>query len=208
MRKNIKMLLLAAVAVTVAVALAACGGDDDSSGGGSGQSEASAPPPGPGNKTDAMFANSMIPHHEGAIEMAEIAQKQGERPEVKQMAGEIIGAQEKEIKTLRPIAAKLSKEFGDEQMEMDMMSESEMADFEKADPFDRAFIDMMTPHHESAVKMAEEELAKGENATLRGIAEDIVSSQNSEIEQMRKWREEWYGSSGDSGGESMPGMGH
>ena len=213
MRKNIKTLLLAVLAVTLAVALAACGGDDSSSEGGSGQSQASAPPPGPGNETDAMFANSMIPHHESAIEMAEIAQKQGERPEIKKLAGEIISAQEREIATLKPIAQKLSKEFGEEQMEMDMMSDSEMADLEKADPFDRAFIDMMVPHHESAVKMAEEQLAKGENATLRQIAEDIVSSQNREIDQMREWREMWYGSAEGSGGESgggesMPGMGH
>jgi uncharacterized protein (DUF305 family) len=69
-----------------------------------------------------------------------------------------------------------------------------------AKPFDREFIDMMIPHHEGAVTMAKEELEKGDNPTLRKLAEDIIAAQNREIAQMREWREKWYGARADEMG--------
>jgi uncharacterized protein (DUF305 family) len=200
MKMKSKWLLLAAVMLVLALALAACGGDDSDNSGGSAQ----APPAGPGNATDAMFVNSMIPHHEGAVEMAQIAQERAEHPEIKKLADEIITAQEREIGIMEPIRERLAKEHGSAQMEGDhgmAMSEEDLTKLRGADPFDREFIDMMIPHHEGAVTMAEEELDKGENTTLRKLAEDIISSQNREIEQMESWRKEWYGSTGNESGD-------
>ena len=149
-----------------------------------------------GNTDDAAFVSGMIPHHEGAIEMAQIALDRGEHPEIKKLANEIIAAQEKEIATMTPIKEDLEAEHGEHMaggghggMEMDP------EELRTAKPFDREFIDMMIPHHEDAVVMAKEELEKGENDELRKLAEEIISAQNREIEQMRTWREEWYGSS-------------
>ena len=158
---------------------------------------------GPGNADDAAFVSGMIPHHEGAVEMAQIALDRAEHPEVKKLANEIIAAQEEEIGTMTPIKEDLEAEHG-EHMSGEAHGGMEM-DPEKlrtADPFDREFIDMMIPHHEDAVVMAKAELDKGENDTLRKLAEDIISAQNREIEQMRKWREQWYGSSGAEGESS------
>jgi uncharacterized protein (DUF305 family) len=63
-------------------------------------------------------------------------------------------------------------------------------------PFDRAFIDAMVPHHESAIEMAETALAAGlSQPDLVDVANDIVESQQAEIDQMLSWREEWFGSS-------------
>ena len=176
--------LLVGAGVVIASSL-----DSEQNGGGSGS----------GNADDAVFVSAMIPHHEGAVEMAQIALERAERPEVKKLANEIIAAQEKEIRTMTPIKEDLEAEHGEH---MAAGEHGSMAmDIEKlrtADPFDREFIDMMIPHHENAVTMAKEELEKGENDTLLKLAEDIVSAQNREIEQLRKWREEWYGSSGAS----------
>ena len=62
-------------------------------------------------------------------------------------------------------------------------------------PFDRAFIDAMVPHHESAIEMAETALAAGlSQPDLVDVANDIVESQQAEIDQMLSWREEWFGS--------------
>jgi uncharacterized protein (DUF305 family) len=63
---------------------------------------------------------------------------------------------------------------------------------------DAAFVNDMVPHNQGAITMAKEELAKGENSTLRGLAEDIVSGQEREIAQMREWSKAWYGSSAGS----------
>lgn len=47
--------------------------------------------------TDAMFFQMMIPHHQGAIDMSELALKNAARPELKKLAGQIITAQKAEI---------------------------------------------------------------------------------------------------------------
>lgn len=62
-------------------------------------------------------------------------------------------------------------------------------------PFDRAFIDAMVPHHQAAIEMAKE----AKNAGLREpklikIADDIIATQQAEIDQMLEWRQQWFGS--------------
>jgi uncharacterized protein (DUF305 family) len=61
--------------------------------------------------------------------------------------------------------------------------------------FDRAFIDAMVPHHESALEMARSAEAAGLTVPeLRQVAEDILRTQQEEIDRMKAWRGEWYGS--------------
>jgi uncharacterized protein (DUF305 family) len=60
------------------------------------------------------------------------------------------------------------------------------------EPFDRAFIDAMIPHHQSAIEMARVAEEKSENPQIKHLAGHIISAQRSEIEQMEQWREEWY----------------
>ncbi len=62
-------------------------------------------------------------------------------------------------------------------------------------PFDRAFIDAMVPHHESAIEMARAGLRAGLTQTeLIGVAQNIIDMQQIEIDDMRSWRENWFGS--------------
>jgi uncharacterized protein (DUF305 family) len=58
--------------------------------------------------------------------------------------------------------------------------------------FDLMFIDMMIPHHASAVAMAQVATSRAEHPEIRSLAEQIISSQSAEIEQMRSWRVQWY----------------
>lgn len=53
---------------------------------------------------DADFAQMMITHHQGAIAMAKLAEEKAEHDELKELAGEIISAQEREIEIMRPHA--------------------------------------------------------------------------------------------------------
>ena len=62
--------------------------------------------------------------------------------------------------------------------------------------FDRAFIDAMVPHHESAIAMARAAKEAGlSQPDLVRVADDILATQQGEIDQMKRWRAEWFGSS-------------
>jgi uncharacterized protein (DUF305 family) len=62
----------------------------------------------------------------------------------------------------------------------------------KENPFDEAFIDAMIPHHQSAIYMAQVASEKSKIPEIKELAQNIVSAQKQEIEQMRRWREQWY----------------
>ena len=62
-------------------------------------------------------------------------------------------------------------------------------------PFDRAFIDAMVPHHLSAIAMAKAARRAGlQRPVLKGIAANILVTQQAEIDEMKQWRKQWYGS--------------
>ncbi len=188
-----------AVGVLIAgTALAACGGDDD--GADSGGAAQSAP----GNGIDRAFVADMTPHHESAVQMAEIAGQRGQSDFVKSLAEDITRTQNAEITTLRAIATKLddagvkAEDLGLSEDQMGMTHDVAM--LRKADPFDREFIDMMIPHHQGAIRMAHAELAKGSSAEAKKLAEQIIAAQTREIEAMNKHRTEEFGAASPAGG--------
>ena len=58
--------------------------------------------------------------------------------------------------------------------------------------FDATFIDGMIEHHQGAVVMAEDALENAEHAELRTLAEEIIAAQKGEVEEMERWRAEWF----------------
>lgn len=164
------------------------------------------------NSADMTFVNEMIPHHQSAIAMAEIAQKRAEHPQLKSLAGVIITAQEAEIATLESVQSEIDS-GGHEGMDMgsehsgmsskQMGMDGDVTSLETAKPFDKAFIAMMIAHHEGAVLMAREELANGELPELKTMAADIIKSQSAEIAEMRAWQQQWYGSAATTEDSSM-----
>ena len=150
-----------------------------------------------GEYSDERFIDAMVPHHQGAVEMAEVALENAEHEQVRQLAENIVSTQEAEIEELKKIK---QEEFGTSRVPMDMGSgemksmgmmedPQAMADEE---PFDRAFIDGMIPHHESAIQMADVALEESDNPRIEELAGNIVGAQEREISQMRAWREDWY----------------
>ncbi len=62
-------------------------------------------------------------------------------------------------------------------------------------PYDRAFIDAMVPHHREAIQMARAAKARGlTQSDLDVLADNIIASQQLEIDRMLEWRQEWFGS--------------
>lgn len=188
------MRIAGALALVMMLFLAACGGDDSE------ESTAEA-------HTDGAFIAEMVPHHEGAIEMAEVAVEEAEHPEIRELAQNIISSQGEEIAQLEAAHQRLfEKPIGEVDhgslglSEMDSGMAHDASALAGADPFDQEFIDMMIPHHQGAIRMARVELASGEDQELQDLATAIIEAQSSEIEEMNDWREEWYGEPSPAGG--------
>jgi uncharacterized protein (DUF305 family) len=150
-----------------------------------------------GEYSDEEFIDAMVPHHQGAVEMANVALKNAEHQQIEELSRNIISSQQAEIKELKSIK---QEEYGTSRVPMDMgMGQMKgmgmMMDPQSLageDPFDQAFLDAMIPHHRSAISMAEIANEKSKNPRIKELAGNIVGAQEREIEQMRRWRELWY----------------
>lgn len=153
---------------------------------------------------DKHFIEQMIPHHEGAIDMANLALEKAKRPEIKTLATAIIGAQSTEIGDMN----NWYKEwFGNEvplvnagMMGGGMMSQSgmhmgggeDMTALLNATDFDKAFIEQMIPHHQLAIMMANMLQSATDRPEMQQLAKNIIESQSKEIKEMQVWYQTWY----------------
>lgn len=149
--------------------------------------------------SDRMFIEQMVPHHQDAIDMAEIALERAEHPEVRQLAATIAQTQSAENELMRRWYREW---FGDEvpdaedgsPMRGPMMGRGTDLDrLRNAEEFDREFIEQMVPHHRMAVMMARMAGRSSGRRELRQLTSSIVDSQSAEIEDMQRWYNEWYG---------------
>ncbi|HXF44410.1 MAG TPA: DUF305 domain-containing protein [Candidatus Paceibacterota bacterium] len=154
---------------------------------------------------DQHFIEQMIVHHDDAIAMAELALERVTRPEIRTLAENIIAAQTSENEQMRRWYRDW---FGGEVpdaflvmghgIELGMMHGGMMGDatdltrLETAEPFEQAFIEEMIPHHQMAVMMAQMLKVGSARPEMQKLAEDIITAQTREIDQMRAWYRVWY----------------
>lgn len=191
-RTNARLLRLAGGLIAGAVVLTGCSGGSSMDMGNT-DSGSSASESTDFNETDVAFSQGMIVHHQGALEMATLAEGRAEDPRVLDLAGRIEAAQDPEIETMtgwledwgQPTSAEDSGGMDMGGMDMGGM-EVDISGLEAASgaEFDRMWLEMMTEHHKGAVDMSETEIADGQNADAIALAEQIVESQSAEIEEM------------------------
>ncbi|GAA4740715.1 DUF305 domain-containing protein [Modestobacter marinus] len=183
-----------------AVVLTGCAGED---GPAVDAGRATAPAEG-FNDADVAFAQGMIPHHEGALTMAEVAVDRAQDPRVRDLAERIEAGQDPEIDLMtgwleqwgQPIAADDTAGMdhggsGHGDMDMDGM---DMADMPPAGAdFDRMWLQSMVEHHDGAVVMAGTELEEGQDDEAVDLARLIVETQTQEIEEMQRLLDELGG---------------
>jgi uncharacterized protein (DUF305 family) len=159
---------------------------------------------------DAHFIVMMIPHHQGAIAMSELALSRARRPEIKALAQRIIASQSREITQMRQwyrqwygsdvpswgIGTGAGYGMGMGMgMGWGMPGFGTSLDALRAAPdFDRAFIEQMIPHHRMGVMMASHAQWSTQHPELRQLEAAMVRVQSQEIEQMAQWYQRWYGS--------------
>lgn len=143
------------------------------------------------NGSDQMFLQMMIPHHEQAIEMSDLALAKSKNSEVLKLAQQIKDAQSAEIVSMKSWLqdAGASEDMGHE---MDhgmggMMTAEELASLKSAigKEFDRQFLTSMIAHHEGALHMVMM-IKDSEDSNLRTLYKNIVKTQGDEIEWMKR----------------------
>jgi uncharacterized protein (DUF305 family) len=135
---------------------------------------------------DLMFAEMMIPHHEQAIEMSDLALATSQDPEVLALATQIKNAQAPEIDQMKSWGGSHMGSHAGHMMD-GMLTDEEMQMLSKAmgKEFDRLFLEGMIKHHEGAIEMAEM-VVDSTNQEVSTLANAIIATQKEEIQSMKE----------------------
>lgn len=153
-----------------------------------------------GEDYDRMFIANMIAHHQGAVDMAKLAQSNAGRSEIKSLADAIVSAQEKEITDMLAWQKQWGYPASSGEMMMDHSSMGMMDDMDgmteqlkglTGADFDKKFIELMIEHHQSAIDMAKPGAKNAYHQEVKDLAAAVVRDQTTEISQMKQWQEEW-----------------
>lgn len=209
MRINARLAVLTGAAA-LSITLTACGSTSSGAASSAGHSSsASASVAVIHNAADVSFAQAMIVHHQGAIDMAKLAVTRASSQQVKDLAARIEAAQTPEItemtswlnawgqsagptETSMPgmdhSSSPMSSSATGSDGAMGMMTEEQMNQLKAASgtAFDRMFLQLMTVHHQGAIDMAKTERSEGTNPPALALAKSIETSQTAEVTEMSR----------------------
>ena len=140
---------------------------------------------------DAQFIDGMTIHHQGAVRMAEQALNESQRPEIKQLAQNIIATQNPEIEQMAAWRTEWypnlapTPGMGTHMGDMNVSTDT-------SKPFDQRFITAMIGHHDGAIAMAKEAQTKAEHQEIKQLAQNIIAAQEAEVKQLQEWQKAWF----------------
>jgi uncharacterized protein (DUF305 family) len=185
--------------VGVLAAAAALGGLLAGCGSNTTTSPATTPPPAASNapatgqqqhnQADVVFLQNMIPHHNQAIMMSQMARTRATSPKVKDIAARIEAEQAPEIQQMRSLLTAWGVPATPGGMGpmggMGGMGSGQGPGMMSGATFDRMFLQGMIVHHQGAIDMSQTELAQGSNPDARDLAQRIITAQQAEINEMQ-----------------------
>lgn len=174
------------------------GGPENAQGSGEEQGQEQGQGQGAGqgpSSTDQQFAQMMVPHHEQALELSDLAANRSQNPQVRDLASRIAQAQGPEIEQMQSwLAEQQGRESGSAPGDTPqqggmagMVSPQAMDALRQAsgEEFDRLWVEAMIQHHEGAVRMAQTQLEEGSDPRMRNLAEQMVAAQEAELQELR-----------------------
>jgi uncharacterized protein (DUF305 family) len=186
MRSIFSAVAAALLAVSV---LSACGSSDHRP-----QPSASQSAEADHNAADVAFAGAMIPHHEQAVEMAQMVPTNTKSQKMVDLANQVIRSQTPEVQAFRGLLMQWqdgqdggSASHGGMAM-TGMVNQATMDRLRSltGPAFDRLWLTSMIEHHRGAIAMAQDEVAHGKNPDATYLAKTIIREQQAEIDQMNQ----------------------
>lgn len=153
-----------------------------------------------GDEHDRYYIANMIAHHQGAVDMAKLAQKSAKHEELKSMASDIITAQTGEINNMLSWQKKWGypASSGEDMVDHSAMGMMEDMDTmlnelrsKTGDEFDKLFLKQMITHHESAVAMSRPGEKNAGHQEVKDLTKAVIYAQAEEIAKMRQWQRDW-----------------
>lgn len=153
-----------------------------------------------GEDYDRLFLSNMIAHHQGAVDMAELALTSAKHQEIKDLATAIISAQTSEITDMTSWQSQWGYPASSGEMAMDhsaMDTKDDMDGMTRSikgitgDEFDKLFLAAMVEHHQSAIDIAVSGKTNAFHSEVITLTENIVKAQSSEMTQMKQWQKDW-----------------
>lgn len=156
-----------------------------------------------GDDFDRRYIADMIIHHQGAVEMADIALQKAEREDIRELSREIIRTQSEEITDMErwqqawgyaSESAHQHMNHGSDEGNMNMNMSDHMEMMMKplrektGTEFDKEWITQMIIHHQGAINMSAPAEENAKHQEIKDLARDVISAQAKEIEQMRQWQ--------------------
>ncbi len=148
-----------------------------------------------GEAFEIAFMSMMTTHHQGAITMAQWILERTEDARIQGAAERIIEEQQAEIEQMMGwLQAWYGRSDADPEMAQMMQSQNEMMmahlmEMGQENP-ERAFLSLMSLHHNSAIDMAQFALLRAAHPELRDLAKEVVVSQAKEIAEFQSWLQE------------------
>lgn len=153
-----------------------------------------------GEDYDRYFIATMIAHHQGAVEMANLALKNAKHQEIKDLATAIVAAQTSEITSMTawqeawgyPVSSgEMMMDHSAMGMEATNAGMMEQLNAKTGDSFDRVFLEQMIMHHQSAINMAAPGKTNAQHQEIKDLTAAIITAQTKEILQMKEWQKDW-----------------
>jgi uncharacterized protein (DUF305 family) len=153
-----------------------------------------------GEDYDRYFMANMITHHQGAVDMANLALTNASHSEIKTLATAIVAAQTSEITNMTGWQKTwgypaTSGEMMTDHSSMGMMDSNagmmNELNGKTSVAFDRAFLEQMIMHHQSAINMAAPGKTNAQHQEVKDLTAAIITAQTKEIQQMKQWQKDW-----------------
>lgn len=147
----------------------------------------------PAAEYDLQFIDTIMQHHEVAVQMGQMAIAEASDPKLKEFGRKVAEDQAKDIERLRswreqwygnaPKAVN-TQLAGGESLNMKMSHGESPSGHE----FDMRLIDMMIPHHQGAIAMAREAIARAQRPELKQLAQETIDKQQKEVVDLEAWK--------------------